>query len=499
MTSVRVLVVVVVALLAGLPLAVWLDLRSVTQHALEVQATDFDSVISGIRGFYAGEIVRSVLDAPPGTKTIVTADYQLHPGAIPIPATFSLELGNVVSQNQKSVQYRFISHYPFRGRAPHPFDAFENAALAALEREPRQSITDVSWHGLNSEVRYVTPIIMGPTCVACHNTNPDSPKRDWKVGDVRGIQELIVTQPIAPNIFSFKFLLVYFVIAGVLGLGLILLQRRQATFLGSISSKLSHYLSPQIYRSIFSGQTAGEIHTVRKKLTIFFSDIRDFTATTERLQPEQLTEVLNEYFTEMSTIALAYGGTVDKFVGDAMLVFFGDPESRGDAQDARAALQMAVDMQRKLAELRAKWRNAGIEDPFVTRMGINTGYCNVGNFGSRDRMDYTIIGAEANLAARLQSIAEPGTIVVSYETYALVRDIAVARPLEPIRVKGVSREVKPYVIESLRDESRGGHVFSERTTGLDLYLDPALLDPADASRAREVLQRALDSLPPNAE
>ena len=80
---------------------------------------------------------------------------------------------------------------------------------------------------------------------------------------------------------------------------------------------------------------------------------------------------------------------------------------------------MAVDMQRRLSELNAKWRAAGIEQPFRVRMGINTGFCNVGNFGSTDRMDYTIIGAEANLAARLQAIAEPGHIVVSYETYAL--------------------------------------------------------------------------------
>ena len=100
--------------------------------------------------------------------------------------------------------------------------------------------------------------------------------------------------------------------------------------------KISRYLSPQIYKSIFSGQKDVTIHTERKKLTIFFSDIKDFTATTERLQPEQITELLNEYFTEMSSIALAHGGTVDKFVGDAMLVIFGDPETKGDAEDCQS-------------------------------------------------------------------------------------------------------------------------------------------------------------------
>jgi class 3 adenylate cyclase len=100
--------------------------------------------------------------------------------------------------------------------------------------------------------------------------------------------------------------------------------------------------------------------------------------------------------------------------------------------DAKACMRMAVDMQRRLAELNAAWRKLGIEEPLRVRMGINTGFCNVGNFGSADRMDYTVIGAEANLAARLQSLAEPGAIVISYETYALVRDLVSARVLPAI-------------------------------------------------------------------
>src|SRR6185503_14100035 len=175
--------------------------------------------------------------------------------------------------------------------------------------------------------------------------------------------------------------------------------------------------------------------------TIFFSDIMGFTATTERLQPEQITLLLNEYFTEMSDIALFHGGTVDKFVGDAILIFFGDPETEGEVEDAQACVRMALDMQHRLEQLYVKWRSNGTEQPFRVRMGINTGFCNVGNFGSTDRMDYTIIGAEANLAARLQSIAEPGSIVISYETYALVRDMVRARAQAPITMKGISREV----------------------------------------------------------
>jgi len=221
------------------------------------------------------------------------------------------------------------------------------------------------------------------------------------------------------------------------------------TFLASISVKISKYLSPQVYKSIFSGELDAVISTERKKLTIFFSDIKDFTVITERLQPEELTELLNEYFTEMAKIAHEHGATVDKFIGDAMLAFFGDPETKGTSEDAWACLEMAIAKPRRMAELSQDWRQRGIEQPFQTRMGINTGYCNVGNFGSQDRMDYTIIGAEANLAARLQSIAEPGGVVMSYETFALVQDRVRARPLDPIDLKDISRQVVPYVVEGV--------------------------------------------------
>jgi class 3 adenylate cyclase len=267
-------------------------------------------------------------------------------------------------------------------------------------------------------------------------------------------------------------------------------------FLVTIATKISHYLAPQIYKSIFSGQKDVTIHTERKELTIFFSDIKDFTATTEGLQPEEITLLLNEYFTEMSAIALKHGGTVDKFIGDALVIFFGDPETKGTVEDARACLNMATEMQGRLGELNVKWRSvAGTEQPFRVRMGVNTGFCNVGNFGSVDRMDYTAIGAEVNLAARLQSIAEPGHIVISYETYALVRDIVAARALPQISVKGISRTVTPYVVEGVLDEAgRKIEIFSEHMTGLDFYLDPRAVDATGLERIRETLRNAIAAL-----
>ena len=501
------LAVGVVLVLAGLPLAVWLDLRNLAERSLSLQARDLNSVITSVRSYYATNIVSRVLSGPGDTR--VVHNYFEVPGAIPIPATLSIELGTVIGEQQGNISYRFVSDYPFKGRSPHQLDTFEQRALEALRRDPEAEITEVSWARLNGRVRLVAPVLMGETCVSCHNAHPDSPKRDWRAGDVRGIQEVIVDQPIAANLLSFRSLLTYFCSMAVFGIGLVAWQNRQSrliagmnkeleasnAFLASISLKISRYLSPQLYKSIFAGEKDVTIQTERKKLTIFFSDIKDFTATTEQLQPEEVTALLNEYFTEMSNIAVRHGGTVDKFIGDAILIFFGDPETKGVVEDARACLKMALEMQRRIAELNAKWRDQGIEQPFLVRMGVNTGFCNVGNFGSADRMEYTIIGAEANLAARLQSIAEPGQIVLSYETYALVREMLVARALPAIQMKGISRPVVPYVIDGTLglggEESR---LFREHLPGLDLYLDPSVLSEEATMRTRSLLQEAITAL-----
>lgn len=502
----RAFIPIVLLLLLGLPIATWLDLRNLSQETLMRQAADVNALMSTVRGYYADNIVAHVLSQP-GPSQVVD-DYASVPGAIPIPAKLSLELGRVIT-GQQGITYRFVSDFPFKGHPAHNLDAFERNGLALLRQNPNAVVSEETGSLFSPRVRLITPVIMSAPCVNCHNTNPDSLKRDWKVGDVRGIQEIIINGHTITSIFSFKYLLAYFLVASVVGVGFILMQQKQATVIAgmnrdlgrannhlrTLSDKISRYLSPQIYQSIFSGERDVLIDTERKKLTIFFSDIKDFTAITESLQPEEITLLLNEYLTAMSEIALKHGGTIDKFIGDAILVFFGDPQTRGTAEDAKACLRMALEMQRRLRELDAKWRTDGFEQPFRVRMGINTGFCNVGNFGSANRMDYTVIGAEANLAARLQSIAEPGSIILSYETYALARDIIVAHSLPPITVKGISRPVVPYAVDAIVDESgMRTRIFTEHMTGLDLYFDPAMVERGAVDRVRNVLNDAIVAL-----
>ncbi|MBU0582402.1 MAG: adenylate/guanylate cyclase domain-containing protein [Alphaproteobacteria bacterium] len=498
--------VAVISLLLLLPVAVMLDLKDLTAHLSRQQATDMTRIINDIRDLYARDVVGRILQAPPGVAITASDNFHDIPGAIPIPATFSLELGKLISAQDNAVRYDFVSDYAFAGRAPHELDEFQTMALAKFRADPALNVVEQTRGDLNSTVAIASPIRMTQTCVACHNSHPDSPKTDWKVGDVRGIQSVTVTQPLALSSIGVRYLFVYFALAALTGVYFVYQQWRQSrqvsalneelkeanSFLATVSLKIAKYLSPEIYKSVFSGERDVKVTAERKKLTIFFSDIVDFTATTERMQPEELTALLNEYLTEMSRIAIAHGATVDKFIGDAILAFFGDPNTLGAAEDARACLHMANEMQDRLAELQRKWLDQGIEHPFRVRMGINTGYCNVGNFGSDDRMDYTIIGAEANLAARLQSIAPAGGIMLSYETYAHVKDFVEAQPTDPIRMKGISREVIPYLVERTSPAPAADTtLISENEDGLSLVLDMSGMDPERAARLRAKLKAAL--------
>jgi signal transduction histidine kinase len=221
-----ILALLVAALVAGLPTAVWLDLRNLSDALMRRQAIDINSIISSVRTYYATNIVDRVLAAHGSTE--VVHNYESVPGAIPIPATLSLDLGRVITEQQHNISYRFISDYPFRSRAPHKFDEFERNALTQLRANPKQLISEADSTIFTDRVRLIAPIMMGDACVSCHNAHPDSPKRDWKVGDVRGIQEVSINQQIAANLLSFKYLLIYFVLIGTTGIGFLLLQHRQA-------------------------------------------------------------------------------------------------------------------------------------------------------------------------------------------------------------------------------------------------------------------------------
>ena len=259
--------------------------------------------------------------------------------------------------------------------------------------------------------------------------------------------------------------------------------------LETLSTRLSKYLSPQIYSSLFRENRSVSTPTKRKKLTVFFSDIVNFSDITERVESEDITRILNEYLNEMSGIALKYGATIDKYVGDAIMIFFGDPETLGVQEDARACVLMAVEMQRMIKHLALRWQKQGFDHPFQIRIGINTGYCTVGDFGSNERMDYTIIGHQVNLAARLEQAARPGTVLVSHDTYALVKDLVNVEEREPLTVKGNSRTIQAFTILGLKDQALHSLIQIEGT-GLNMEVDLNIADRDEVAKAlRSTLER----------
>jgi adenylate cyclase len=259
--------------------------------------------------------------------------------------------------------------------------------------------------------------------------------------------------------------------------------------LAALSSKLAKYLAPQVYDSIFTGQQDVKIVSKRKKLTVCFSDLVGFTEITDKMESEDLTQLLNHYLTEMSKIALQYGATIDKYVGDAIVMFFGDPATLGVKEDALACVQMALAMQKRVGELAHEWRNIGITTPLQCRIGIHTGYCTVGNFGSDDRMDYTMVGGTVNLASRLEHEAPPGGALISFETYALVKDNVRCEERGHVRVKGIAEPVAAYAVIGLnQDLDQAG------TTHLRLEFEVDRMSDDERKAAADKLRRALGML-----
>lgn len=203
--------------------------------------------------------------------------------------------------------------------------------------------------------------------------------------------------------------------------------------LSTLANQLARFLSPQIHATVFSGEWQARRSTRRRRLTVFFSDIVGFTSKTEALGDQELAAWLNDYLGRMADLAQAHGGTLDKFIGDAVMVFFGDPGTQGEAEDARRCLRMASDMVRVA-------RECGVE----IRVGIHSGDCVVGNFGSEEQMNYTIIGSVVNAAARLQAASSPGRILISSATRSLLGPGFGAEPHGLVTLKGIAHPIETW-------------------------------------------------------
>jgi len=211
-------------------------------------------------------------------------------------------------------------------------------------------------------------------------------------------------------------------------------------------NNLRRYLSPKVAEKILAnGDTMWAVPR-RKMMTVMFTDIRNFSTFTDILEPEELFNLLHVYISEMTRIVYHYDGTLNKIIGDGLLIFLGDPVPMDD--HAKRAVLMGIEMQKKTHELKKDWQHFGHD--FGAGIGINTGYMTVGNIGSDMQLDYTVIGNQVNVASRLESMAKAGQILVSQRTYNSVNDIVNADEIGKIEVKGIHNPVLTYNVRSLK-------------------------------------------------
>ena len=218
----------------------------------------------------------------------------------------------------------------------------------------------------------------------------------------------------------------------------------------TILKNLARYFSPRVAQSIVSHEGDIQVQNQRKHLTVFFSDLVGFSAMAETMALDDLSEFLFDYLTLMTEIAEQHGGTVDKYVGDSIMIFFGDPRSKGRREDALACASMALAMRAGLADLNEAWAVRGIAHQVEMRMGMHSALCAVGNFGSKSRLAYTAFGNGVNIAARLEGIARAGTITCSSVTAELIEDEFLIRQAGVKQLRNISDPVTVFELVDRR-------------------------------------------------
>ncbi len=219
-----------------------------------------------------------------------------------------------------------------------------------------------------------------------------------------------------------------------------------------IKSIFQRYVSSQVVDELLMSPDRIVLGGRRKEITVLFADIRNFTGMASGMGPEEVVGILNEFFTMITELIFRYDGTLDKYIGDAVMAIYGAPIE--DENHAEKALETALEMQKGMGLLEKRFLERGI-NPIKIGIGITTGEAVIGNIGSLRRMEYTAIGDSVNLAARLEELAKPGQILISEKTYQMVKDIVNAKILEPMTIRGKDELVQVYEVLGIKDRMKG--------------------------------------------
>ncbi|MBR8834325.1 MAG: adenylate/guanylate cyclase domain-containing protein [Stigonema ocellatum SAG 48.90 = DSM 106950] len=447
----------------------------IESQALQNAALSIESIEVAVK-LYNDEVVDRAKKVP-GIQ--VRPDYLTHPGAIPLPATYAIELGQGISQKSPGKLYRLYSDFPFPWRKAKGGikDDFQKKALSSLRQDPNQPFFRIEKFQNLISLRYAAASVMDATCVACHNTRPDSPKKDWKVGDVRGVWEII--QPLDSFREQTKTTLTgtFVTLGGIIVLGLSGLTvslnrlrqiakklefrvRERTADLTKVNIQLEksyalirgvfgRYLTDEVVDKLMQNTEGLKLGGERQRVTILTSDLRGFTSLSERLSPEEVIKILNVYLKWMVNVITKYQGTIDEFMGDGILVIFGAPIARND--DAARAVACAIDMQLAMLHVNEKmdeWELPKLE----MGIGINTGIVVVGNIGSEKRTKYGIVGSQVNLTYRIESCTVGGQILISDATLKAAGSMVKIDGQKEVQLKGVKQPITIYEVGGIGGE-----------------------------------------------
>ncbi len=452
----RTILLLAILFLAGTAAALW-NMSRLSSNLIHSQAIAdtvlYVQTLDAARTYYSTNAV----DRVKGVDSIaVTPHYTKQAAAIPVPSTFMIELGQTLSQQTTGISVRLYSDYPFpwRRETSTPKDEFEQQALIALRQQPDQPfIRFESFQGLPS-LRFAQADIMKPSCVACHNTYPDSPKRDWKVGDVGGV--LTVTTPLnkLTRITNRGLQGTFVMLGGLLLLALLgimvvisrlrhtsqelelrVVERtaqlqaanRQVQAEQEKSERLLMNILPEpIAQRLKDGHSS--IADGFSEATILFADLVNFTELSAQITPTELVAILNEIFSSFDRLTETYELEKIKTIGDAYMVVGGLPNPRVD--HAEAIAEMALDMRDELARF-----NRDHNQNCQIRIGINTGPVVAGVIGTK-KFIYDLWGDTVNVASRMESQGLTGKIQVSATTYERLKHRYVLKPRGTVYVKG---------------------------------------------------------------
>ncbi|MGI0483995.1 adenylate/guanylate cyclase domain-containing protein [Pantanalinema rosaneae CENA516] len=439
-------------------------------HSQAVQSSAlYAQAIKEARTLYSS---RAVSRAKEVHGITVTPDYASIPGGIPLPATYLIELSKSISQQNPGMSVRLYSDYPFRWRQEEggPKDDFEWAALKYLRQHPQDTYVRVENFQGRPALRYAEADRMQPSCVTCHNTHPESPKRDWQVGDVRGVLEISrpldsFTEQTQSGLRETFIMLSGLLLLALMGIALVISRLRQTSKelelrviertaqLRQSNQQLveEQEKSDQLLLNILPESIANQLKQGQSSFaqgfaeaTVLFADLVNFTKLSERMPPTQLVSLLNEIFSQFDRLTETHGLEKIKTIGDAYMVVGGLPLPRAD--HAEAIANMAMDMQAEI--LRFNLRRGHDCD---IRIGINTGPVVAGVIGTK-KFIYDLWGDTVNVASRMESHGIAGEIQVSASTYELLKHRYNFQPRGSIHIKGKG-EMEVYLLTGRKLQS----------------------------------------------